>query len=197
MSSLPRLPGAERLRSQSNNTSPSSWWIFIGARNASCTSSIGGRLKLGRPLPMMMGATTTCSRSRQFATRKRETVSAPPSIKMRRNPRSWSAERIASGAIRRWNVCNPTISIPAGSCGFTSCAVITKHRTPSRANIFAAAGKRAPGSITTRAGLRPATCRTVSCGSSASAVPTPTNNGVDDCPQSVQVCEPRRTIDVV
>ena len=48
VSSLPRLPAAER-RSQSNNTSPSSWWIFIGARNASCTRPIGGRLKLGRP----------------------------------------------------------------------------------------------------------------------------------------------------
>ena len=47
----------------------------------------------------MIGATMTCSRSRHFAARKRDTVSAPPSISMRRRPRSASAARIAAGAI--------------------------------------------------------------------------------------------------
>ena len=47
----------------------------------------------------MIGATMTCSRSRHFAARKRDTVSAPPSISMRRSPRSASAARIAAGAI--------------------------------------------------------------------------------------------------
>ena len=47
----------------------------------------------------MIGATMTCSRSRQPAARKRDTVSAPPSIRMRRKPRSASAARIAAGAM--------------------------------------------------------------------------------------------------
>ena len=47
----------------------------------------------------MIGATITCSRSRQPAARKRDTVSAPPSISMRRKPRSASAARMAAGAI--------------------------------------------------------------------------------------------------
>ena len=46
-----------------------------------------GSVTLGRPAPMMIGAITTCSRSRQPAARKRDTVSAPPSIRMRRKPR--------------------------------------------------------------------------------------------------------------
>ena len=47
----------------------------------------------------MIGATMMCSRSRHFAARKRDTVSAPPSISTRRRPRSASADRIAAGAI--------------------------------------------------------------------------------------------------
>ena len=71
----------------------------IGVSSASSTRAIGGSVKLGRPEPRMIGATMMCRRSRHFAARKRETVSAPPSISMRRKPRSASAARIAAGAI--------------------------------------------------------------------------------------------------
>ena len=71
----------------------------IGVSSASSTRAIGGSEKLGRPEPRMIGATMMCSRSRHFAARKRDTVSAPPSISTRRRPRSASAARIAAGAI--------------------------------------------------------------------------------------------------
>ena len=61
--------------------------------------SAAARCRRG-PEPRMIGATTTCSRSRHPAARKRDTVSAPPSIRMRRKPRSASAARMAAGAIR-------------------------------------------------------------------------------------------------
>ena len=53
-------------------------------------------------------------------------------------------------------------------------SVTTSRRTPSRRKKLRAGWQPAAGSITTRAGCGPATRRTVSCGSSASAVPTPT-----------------------
>ncbi len=52
----------------------------MGARMASSTRAIGGSVRLDRPAPRMIGATRMCRRSRQRAARKRETVSAPPSI---------------------------------------------------------------------------------------------------------------------
>ena len=61
--------------------------------SASSTRAIGGSEKLVRPEPRMIGATMMCSRSRHFAARKRDTVSAPPSISTRRRPRSASADK--------------------------------------------------------------------------------------------------------
>ena len=53
----------------------------------------------GPPRPNMTGATVTCSRSRQRAAIKRDTVSAPPSISIRRIPARASASTMADGAI--------------------------------------------------------------------------------------------------
>ena len=61
--------------------------------------STGGSAMPGRPAPRMIGATITCSRSRQPAARKRDTVSAPPSTSMRRSPAS--AERCKDGRGRK------------------------------------------------------------------------------------------------
>ena len=65
----------------------------------------------------MIGATMMCSRSRHFAARKRDTVSAPPSISTRRRPRSASAARIAAGAICPSVLAMPTISMSDGNGG--------------------------------------------------------------------------------
>src|SRR5262249_17354656 len=73
----PRSP----LSSHASSTSSPSLWIRIGARTASSTRAIGASETLVRPAPNMIGAITTCSRSRQPAARKRDTVSAPPSIR--------------------------------------------------------------------------------------------------------------------
>ena len=51
--------------------------------------------------------------------------------------------------------------------------VTTSRRIPSAASTRAVAGNRPLGSTMTRAGLGPSTRRTVNCGSSAIAVPTP------------------------
>ena len=68
-----------------------------------------------RPAPKMIGATITCSRSRQRAARKRDTVSAPPSIRIaahaaraqvrQQSPTARSGRRCAGRAM---------ISTPAG-----------------------------------------------------------------------------------
>ena len=85
------------------------------ARSAAARSSAG-------PEPRMIGATMMCSRSRQSAARKRDTVSAPPSISTRRRPRSASAARIAAGAICPSVLGRPTISMSDGNGGLRACA---------------------------------------------------------------------------
>ena len=65
-----------------------------------------------------------------------------------------------------------TTSTPGGRV--RSQAWTTRRRAPSAASTCASSGSRPRGSITTRAGLGPSTRRTVSRGSSASAVRTPT-----------------------
>ena len=86
----------------------------MGARKARSTLAIGVSVALDGPAPMMIGAITICSRSRQPAAKKRETVSAPPSIKIRRNPRSASAAKIAAGAMWRLFAASRTTSTPGG-----------------------------------------------------------------------------------
>ena len=61
----------------------------------------------------------------------------------------------------------------AASCGRTPSAVITRRRIPSSSSTLAAGGRRPRGSSMMRAGLGPAQRRTVSKGSSATAVPMP------------------------
>src|SRR5262249_16213138 len=85
------------LRSQSSSTSPPRAGARMGAGTASSTRSIGGSVRLDRPPPRMIGATRICRRSRQRAARNRDTVSAPPSIRMRRKPRAASAAMMAVG----------------------------------------------------------------------------------------------------
>ena len=148
----------------------------IGVRSASSTRAIGGSVKLGRPEPRMIGATMTCSRSRHLAARKRDTVSAPPSISMRRKPAF--GER---GEDRR----RRDLSIGLRACRRSrrrrAAAALRRRRSPpggARRRPRAAcapAGSRPRGVDARPApGCGPATRRTVSCGSSASAVPTPT-----------------------
>ena len=109
---------------------------------ASSTRAIGGSAKLARPEPRMIGATMTCSRSRHFAARKRDTVSAPPSISTRRNPRSASAARIAAGASCPSVSAMSTISTSDGNGGRAPAAVTTRRRTPSLARSLAPPERR-------------------------------------------------------
>ena len=77
----------------------------------------------------MIGATITCSRSRQPAAIKRDTVCAPPSIRMRRKPalaqrRQDRGRRDLAVARRR----SRRSRRRAASCGLTPSAVITRRR---------------------------------------------------------------------
>ena len=76
---------------------------------------------------------------------KRDTVCAPPSIRMRPKPRSASAARIAAGAISPPGAGTATISTPAGSFGVTPSAVMTSRRTPSSASTLASGDRRPRG----------------------------------------------------
>ena len=89
------------------------------------------------------------------------------------------------------------ISTPGGALHAHALAVISSRRTPSSANNFAQPPSRLLGSMTARAGLRPGTCRTVSCGLSASAVPTPTTTASTSARKPVQMRETGRTVDIV
>ena len=145
----------------------------------------------------MIGAITMCSRSRQPAARKRETVSAPPSIRMRRKPRAASAARIAAGAIRPPSAASGTISTSAGSCVGAPSPVITSRRIPSAASARALDGNRAAGIDHDPRGawtLDPpdGQLRIVRHGR-----PDPDDHGIDQCPQAVQVGEAGLPIDVM
>ena len=121
----------------------------------------------------MIGATITCSRSRQPAAIKRDTVCAPPSIRMRASPRSAAPPGSRPARSRRLALRFRRSRRPPGSCGLTPSAVITKRRIPSSFSTLAAGDRRPRGSRMMRAGLGPAQRRTVNKGSSATAVPMP------------------------
>src|SRR5215475_2392687 len=131
-------------------------------------------MKLECPSPRMIGATIICKRSRQPAARKFDTVAAPPSIRIRRNPRFASSATIVAGGMRPPVTGKARISVFETGGYSVPSDVMIRRRTPSSVSALAVAGSRPFGSITTRAGLGPSTSRTVSCGSSASTVPIPT-----------------------
>ena len=169
----------------------------IGVSNASSTRAIGGSEKLARPEPRMIGATMMCSRSRHFAARKRDTVSAPPSISTRRRPRSASAARIAAGAICPSVLAMPTISMSDGNGGFAPAPVTTRRRTPSLASIFAPADSRPRGIDDDPRRLRAGDAPHRELGIVGQRRSDPDHHRIDQGPQPVQVGKPRRPIDVV
>ena len=146
----------------------------------------------------MIGATMTCSRSRHFAARKRDTVSAPPSIRMRRRPRSASAGKdcgrrdLPVGLAGR-----PTISMSDGSGGLAPCA---GHHQAAHAVVGQklGAGRQPAARIDDdprrlRAGDAPhGELRIV-----GQRRADPDHHRIDQRPQPVQMGKPGRPIDVV
>ena len=76
-------------------------------------------------------------------------------------------------------------------------AVTTNRRMPSAASTRAAGGNRPFGSRTTRAGLGPSTRRTVNCGSSAIAVPTPITTASTSARSRCRWASPALAVDVM
>ena len=145
----------------------------------------------------MIGATMMCSRSRHFAARKRDTVSAPPSISTRRRPRSASAARIAAGAICPSVLGMPTISMSAGNGGLCARA---GHDQSAHAIIGEelCAGRQPPAGIDDdprrlRAGHAPH--RELRIVGQRRA--DPDHHRIDQRPQPMQMRKPGRSVDVV
>ena len=100
-------------------------------------------------------------------------------------------------AIAVFKAYSRSTSTLAGSFGSASGRRrMVMRRTPSSAHICAEAGSLPRGSITTRAGLGPATRRTVNSGSSATAVPTPTTTASTRARRRCRWSSPRGTVDV-
>ena len=142
----------------------------------------------------MIGATITCSRSRHPAAIKRDTVSAPPSIRMRRKPRSASAARMAAG-IAPPGFERQHVSVDAGGIGG---ACLRRDHQAAHAVLGAACARRRkppPGSITMRAGWAgDAPHRELRIVRDGRA--DPDHHGIDQRAQPVQIASPAGTVDV-
>ena len=167
----------------------------MGIRIAWSARSTGGKVKLACPAPRITGATITCSRSRHPAARNRDTVTAPPSIRIRRRPWPARAARIAAGAICPSLAGKVIVSTPGGGVHRVPCATISKRRVPSEANTLASWPSLPLGSMTTRAGCGPDTphgeLRIVGDGGADAY-----NDTVYQSPQPMQVGKARRAVDV-
>src|SRR5262249_47412656 len=86
--------------------------------------------------------------------RNRETVSAPPSIRMRWKPRAASAAMMAVGASWPFVAATGTISTPPGNRARAPTAVTTSLRAPTAASTRAVNGRRAGGFPETAADAR-------------------------------------------
>ena len=99
--------------------------------------STGGNARPGSPEPTITGATTTCSRSRQPAARKCDTVRAPPSTSTRRRPRADKASKIAPGSRRGLDPGRAIVSMSFEIRNRVPSRVITMRRVPSAAKTRA------------------------------------------------------------
>ena len=127
------------------------------------------------PAPMMIGAITTCRRSRQPAATKPghrvgsalDQDAAKTARRQRRQDRRRRDRAPAAAAAHDFDSVGSFRRRPLAGDDEPADAIFREHPR-------GAAAAAPLGSMTTRAGLGPVTRRTVSCGSSAMAVPTPT-----------------------
>ena len=127
------------------------------------------------PLPSTMGARKIIRRSTSASWRKAEASPAPPSTSRERTPRVRRA-RTACGRDAACRSSTPACSNAAAWVGSGAQQSTTTGTSRAERTRFESSGSRADVSKTTRSGgtLGGATPRTVSRGSSTSAVPMPT-----------------------